>query len=325
MFGRKKHTPSSTLPQAKKKSKDPILGPVALITWILLLGSIFVMAVIMNMGINMVVTTGYIFLSFGAMCAGFLFLIAMKTPGLVFLKAFLYGKTITEVRTKDGRIVFVLGHYAQGSVKSKFGSFYVNPDAVKNESRTGKGIIHIVDSIGTALTEKFVMFMNTMRNKYGCKNIEEVEDMMRRWSKCEECNIEGVPLLKLEKKTIKDEEGNKKDIEEWREVCMKCGNPDKLKRKTLPPLYYNTMQALDYGIGDQFFKFNVNPDRQEVIIEQEVKNRMAKEKRDVVKIIGIIAAIGFAVMLSLVGISILLTTWPNFAASMASSPPPMVG
>ena len=136
-----------------KESKTPILSPLAIITWILLLGSIFVMAVVMNMGMNMVVTMGYIFLSFGAMCAGFLFLIAMKTPGLIFLKAFLYGKTIAEVRTKDGRIEFILGQYAQGSVKSKkFGSFYVNPDAVKNESKSGKGIIHLVDSIGKALT-----------------------------------------------------------------------------------------------------------------------------------------------------------------------------
>ena len=46
-------------PEKKEEAeKTPILNPFALITWILLLGSVFLMAFIMNMGINMVVTVG---------------------------------------------------------------------------------------------------------------------------------------------------------------------------------------------------------------------------------------------------------------------------
>lgn len=312
---------------APVEEKGPQISLLPIIIWLCLFMSWFGMVWMAKLPMNAFTTIGYAFLVFACVMAGIVALLYIKTPAFTFLKAFLYGMNIMEVRRKDGQIDFTLGKYGQGRIHSKrYGIFFVNPDAVKHEGKTGRGIIHVIDSIGTALTEKFVLFINTMRDKFGFNNIDEIEDGLRRWSKCE-CGWIGVPPLKPEKKQMTDKKtGEETNITEWHETCGKCGKEDKLVKHSLPPNFYNTLLALDYGIGDQFLRYNINPDRQEVIIEQEVKNRMAKEKASMVKWVAIIFAMGMAGFLVLLGASIFVPQIINAMASApAVAPPPMVG
>lgn len=321
--------PKAEPPEPRKRKGKTKLNPFALLVYVFLIASWFGMMWMAKLPVNAFTITGYVFLTLACIMIGFLLILAVKTPAFTFLKAFLYSMPIMEVRRKDGQIDFVLGKYGQGRIHSgKYGVFFTNPDAIKHEKKTGKGIIHVIDSIGTGLTEKFVMFINTMRDKFGFNNIEEIEDGLRRWSRCG-CGFEGVPTMKPTKAKIPDKEsGEEIEVVEYHETCPDCGKEDTLVRCALPPNFYNTLLALDYGIGDQFLKYNINPDRQEVIIEQEVKNRMAKEKGFPFRPFGILLGVGIMILLICLGMVVLL---PKLSAWMAGgmvtpiTPPPIIG
>lgn len=325
MFGRKKYYPPpkpqeypeldkpvEKKPVEKKESKGPIINPFALITWILLLGSVFVMAFIMNMGINMVVTVGYAFLSMGAVFGGFLFLIAIKTPGLIFLKSFLYGKPILVISRKDGQYEYVLGNYSQGTVNSrKYGRYFVNPDAIKRDKKSGAVIIHLIDSIGTALTEPFVKAVTVLKNQFGFTNIDQVEAAKAAWSKCENCHYEGVPLIKVTTSA-------KNETPVISEHCPNCKEKNKMTRIEFPQLKLPLYENLDYNIYDGFFERNQNPDRLNTIIKKEVQNELDKEKSFPVKWVALIFTMGMAGFLILLGASIFV---PQIMKAMAEGAP----
>jgi len=326
MFGRNKHTPPPQppgvkveQPQMKKKTKEPILSPFALITWLLLIGSVFVMAFIMNMGINMVVTVGYVFLSLGAVFGGFLFLIALKTNGVTELKAFLYGNPILVVSRKDGQYERVLGKYGQGTINSnKYGRYFVNSDAIKKDKKSGASIVHVIDSIGTAVTEPFVLAINVLRDQFGLRNIDQVEQAKGLWSRCKKCGMPGIPLAKITP-------GKKEDTPTVQEQCKHCGALDQMDRIDFPKLKLPLYRDFNYDVYPEFFERNQNPDRLNVIIGREVKNELDREKSFPVKWVALIFTMGIAVFLILLGASIFM---PQIMKAMAEAPAnvaPMVG
>jgi len=304
---------NSSTPE-KKTSKDPIISPFALITWILLLGSVFVMAFIMNMGINMVVTVGYAFLSMGAVFGGFLFLIAIKTNGLTELKAFLYGRPLAIVRRKDGQVETVLGKYGQGTIDlRKYGRYFISPDSVQKDKKSGASLIHVIDSIGTALTEPFIKAMNVLRNRFGLKDIGQIEWARANWSKCKGCGMQGIPIIKITKEKTKVD-GEEKIVDVEHEQCIECGVIDRMERVEFPQLKLPLYESLNYSILDEYFKYNQNPDRLNVIIKREVKNELEKEKAFPVKWVALIFTMGMAGFLILLGASIFV---PQIMKAMA--------
>lgn len=314
--------PQATPQEAKpvKEAKGPILSPFALITWILLLGSVFVMAAIMNMGINMVVTVGYVFLSLGAVFGGFLFLVAIKTNGITELKAFLYGNPILVVSRKDGQYERVLGKYGQGTINSnKYGRYFVNPDAVRKDKKSGASIIHVIDSIGTAVTQPFVLAVNVLKEQFGLSNIDQIERAKGLWSRCKKCGIEGVPLAKVTP-------SKKEDDPTVQEQCKNCGSLDEMDRIDFPKLKIPLYQDFNFDVYPEFFERNQNPDRLNVIIGREVKNELEKEKGFPVKWVALIFTMGMAGFLILLGASIFVPQiMKAMATEGAAAVAPMVG
>lgn len=317
MFGKKSppnEAPPETKPEVNNVSKDPIISPFALITWILLLGSVFVMAAIMNMGINMVVTVGYVFLSLGAVFGGFLFLVSIKTNGITELKAFLWGRPLAIVRRKDGQVETCLAKYAQGTINLiKYGRYFVSPNSVQKDKKSGASIIHVIDSVGTALTPDFVAAMNVLRNQFGLKDIGQIEWAKENWSKCKKCGAKGIPTLKIVTEKIKID-GKEKIIEKEKEQCINCEALDEMERIDFPKLNLPLYQSINYSVLDEYFKYNQNPDRLNVIIKREVKNELEKEKAFPVKWVALIFTMGMAGFLILLGASIFV---PQIMKAMA--------
>ncbi len=348
MFGRNNYTPPPMPPQAPqqqpqqtpqtppqqepmpqanqtKTDKGPLISPFALITWILLIGSVFVMAAIMNMGINMVVTVGYVFLSLGAVFGGFLFLVAIKTNGITELKAFLYGKPLVIVRRKDGKVETCLGNYGQGTIDlRKYGRYFVSPDSVQQDKKSGASLIHVIDSVGTALTEPFIKAINVLRDKFGLKDIDQIEWARANWSKCARCGAEGVPTLKIKKEKTKTD-GEEKLVDAEHEQCINCGELDEMDRIEFPKLKLPLYESLDYNIMDEYFKYNQNPDRLNVIIKREVKNELEKEKAFPVKWVALIFTMGMAGFLILLGASIFVPQIMKAMAENGAAVAPMIG
>lgn len=331
MFGRNNYTPPPQPPQVKvelpqaKKEKAPLINPFALITWILLLGSVFVMAAIMNMGINMVVTVGYAFLSLGAVFGGFLFLVAIKTNGITELKAFLYGRPLAIVRRKDGQVETCLAKYGQGTIDlTKYGRYFVSPDSVQKDKKSGASLIHVIDSVGTALTEPFIKAINVLRDKFGLKDIDQIEWAKANWSKCARCGAHGVPTIKITQDKVKTD-GEEKLVNTEHEQCINCGTLDEMERIEFPKLKLPLYESLDYNIMDEYFKYNQNPDRLNVIIKREVKNELEKEKAFPVKWVALIFTMGMAAFLILLGASIFVPQIMKAMAETAVTAAPMVG
>ena len=318
---RKNKPPSPPKPeQVKKESKGPILSPFAIITWILLLGSVFVMAAIMNMGINMVVTVGYVFLSLGAVFGGFLFLVAIKTNGITELKAFLYGKPMLVVHRQDGQTESILGNYGQGTINSrKYGRYFVNPDAVKRDKKSGAAIVHVIDSIGTAVTEPFVKAVNIFKRQFGFKDIYEIEAGKKMWSRCKKCGVVGIPLAKVTPSKTK------KDKPTVQEQCKHCGALEQMDRIEFPNLKLPLYEDIDYGVYEGFFNSNQNPDRLNVIIKREVQSELDDQKGFPVKWVALIFTMGMAAFLILLGASIFVPQIMKAMAENGAAVAPMVG
>jgi len=266
----------------------------------------------------MVVTVGYVFLSLGAVFGGFLFLIALKTNGVTELKAFLYGKPLAIVRRKDGQVETVLGKYGQGTIDlRKYGRYFVNPDSVQKDKKSGASLIHVIDSVGTALTEPFIKAINVLRDKFGLKDIDQIEWAIANWSKCARCGAQGVPTLKIEKEKVKTGKEEKLVDVEY-EQCINCGALDEMERIEFPKLKLPLYESIDYSILDEYFKYNQNPDRLNVIIKREVKNELEKEKAFPVKWVALIFTMGMAAFLILLGASIFV---PQIMKAMAEGAP----
>jgi len=324
MFGRKYSPPPQppkSLEIKEVKQKGPAFNPFSFIIWILLIGSVFVMAAIMNMGINMVVTMGYAFLSMGAVFGGFLFLIMLKTNGFTELKAFLYGRPIIAVRRKDGQTHRILGQYGQGTVNSKkYGRYFISPDSVSRDKKSGAAIINVIDSIGTALTEDFIKAINVLRNKFGFKDIDQIEWARENWSRCNECGFKGVPILKVEMKEVETDK-EKKTIRDEHEQCLNCGKMDCMERIEFPMLNLPLYESIDCHVLDEFFKYNQNPDRLNVIIKREVQNELEKEHHFPIKLFGILLGAGLMIFLVCIGLLVLL---PKLSVWMAGEAVPAV-
>ena len=319
--------PQAAIPVAQpyKPKKDPILSPFALISWILLMGSIFVMAFVMNMGINMVVTVGYVFMAMGFLSIGFLFLISFKTNGITELKAFLYGRPLAIVRRKDGQAETCLAKYGQGTIDLvKYGRYFVSPDSVQKDKKSGASLIHVIDSVGTALTEPFIKAINVLRDKFGLKDIDQIEWAIANWSKCSRCGMQGVPVIKVTEERV-ETNGKAKLIETEHEQCINCGTLDEMERTEFPKLKLPLYETINYSILDEYFKYNQNPDRLNGIIKREVKNELEKEKSFPVKWVALIFTMGMAGFLILLGASIFMPQIMKAMADTAVTAAPMVG
>lgn len=314
MFGRKTYTPPPQPPQVqqpqpKKEKSDPIINPFGIFIWICLFGSIVLFGWYSGLGMNMQTTVGYVFLMLAAIGLGFLFLIGIKTNGFTELKAFLYGRPILVVHRKDGQHEFVLGKYGQGIVDSrKYGKYFVNPDSVKKNKKSGASFIHVVDSIGTAVTEPFVKAVNVLKKQFGFKDIYEIENAKKTWSRCENCGFEGVPLIKLEMTK------NPKEPE-IHEQCKECGMIDKMQRIDFPTLKVPLYEDLDYSVYDGYFDANQNPDRLNVVIKREVQSEMEEQRGFPVKLFGILLGVGILIFLVSLGLVVLLPKLTEWVAS----------
>lgn len=315
MFGRNKRMPppipkykmsESYVENHEKKHKDPIFNPFTLIIWVLMLASIGIMSVIMNMGMNMVITTGYVFLTMGAVCGGILFLMAIKTNAFTELKAFLYGKPILAVRRKDGQTERTLGDYGQGTVNNKkYGRYFISPESVSRDKKSGAAVINVIDSIGTALTEPFIKAISVLRNTFGFKDIDQIEAAKALWSKCTSCGFMGVPMLKVKLKEVETDKV-KKTIREEHEQCFNCMELDCMERAEFPKLKLPLYESIDYSVMDEYFKYNQNPDRLNVIIKREVQNELEKEHGFPIRIFGILLGVGVMMLLISIGLLVLL-------------------
>jgi len=109
------------------------------------------------------------------------------------------------------------------------------------------------------------------------------------------------------------------------EQCLNCGALDEMERIEFPKLKLPLYESIDYNIMDEYFKYNQNPDRLNVIIKREVKNELEKEKAFPVKWVALIFTMGMAGFLILLGASIFV---PQIMKAMAETAPavaPMVG
>jgi len=260
-----------------------------------------------------------VFLSLGAVFGGFLFLVALKTNGITELKAFLHGRPLAIVRRRDGQSETVLAKYGQGTINlRKYGRYFVNPDSVQKDKKSGASLIHVIDSIGTAVTEPFVMAINVLKEQFGLKNIDQIERAKGLWSRCKKCGIEGIPLAKINP----SEDAENPNVQEQ---CKNCGSLDQMDRIEFPKLKFPLYQDFNFDVYPEFFERNQNPDRLNVIIKREVQNELEKEKSFPVKWVALIFTMGMAGFLILLGASIFM---PQIMKAMAEAPAavaPMVG
>ncbi len=239
-------------------------------------------------------------------------LFALKTPAITFLKGFLTGKPIIALKRKDGKWSFSTAKYSEGILWHKGGFHQIDPDAVAREKRSGCDFHLALDSIGITLSDKVLMFLKTMKDKFKFKNVDEIIDGINAWRKCnkEGCKFVGIPEITFKETPKLDKDDNPmtgKDgkilIERiYNYKCPKCG--ENKFTKVDPEIKFPVHQVFDPGFIDNYFLYNMNPSANEVITMREVQNQLDSEKK---KQPILWVSIGVMILLILMGFMILYT------------------
>ena len=239
------------------------------------------------------------------------------TPATAFLKARRKNEPILEMERKDGTLEFDVPEYMVGSaVSEKYGIFTVNPEDVKNESKSKVKVLHCTEGVGSSISTGMIKIIKAVKEQYGVKSYNELIDLTNHWHICsnEKCGFLGA--FEKEAQEIINKESGEMTGEKVLFKCPKCQSEG---IQIEPELLGEGGKNVEFGWVDRYFKQVHHPMQKRIIVNKMAANIAMKDKKALpIAQIAIIISLGMAFFLIAIGIMVLLPNLETYTAAQAA-------
>ena len=120
-----------------------------------------------------------------------MFILALFTPAMPFLKAKMKKMPMLEVHRPDKKIDYTPASkfYPPLAIHKDYGGFIVDPNSVNSAMKGGVSVLPVNSEIGITLDPKILGIIDSLKQN-GIQNIEEAEFLANIWIECD-CGYSG--------------------------------------------------------------------------------------------------------------------------------------